>query len=311
MLTRRTRLRLALATLLAGVLATTGVMLIRGPDVFAAPPNCENTPDNVECGIGGGVGGTNPGNGGGNPGGGGGGGGTCTWKGAEVACYIEGAGSFNANDGCYYRVASPQPTDQPEGLTLYYKSCIDNNLIQVPVDLANPPVLFVPDPAEIALDLFARMVFRTPTIEFAPGTSGVLGMPVWMWISNGAATPPPPESDTQAGLGVSLAATLDRVTWDMGDGHTVVCQGNGKPWTAAAGATRSPDCGYPTAGGDASGYQVASALAGHKDGYLVQATTSFTLHWVATDGQEGDLPGVSPPAGQDLYVVNELQVVNR
>jgi hypothetical protein len=309
-LTRRTRLRLALATLFTGVLAATGGMVIGGSEVFAAPPDCATTPDSTDCGLGGGGSSTNPGGGGGNPGGGGGGSGTCSWKGAQVACYVEGAGSFNANDGCYYRVAVPQGVGTPEGMTNYYKSCIDNNFVQESVDLADPPVLFVPDPAEMAWDLFARMVFDPPAIEITPKASGVLGMPVWMRIGDGWA-PPPAESDTEAGLTVELVATTSRAEWVMGDGTTVTCTSAGQAWTSDKGVTPSSSCGYPMTGSNAGGYQQASVDAGQPNGYVIQVTVFFELAWTASDGQTGVLPDVQSPTSQVNYVVNELQVVNR
>ncbi|MFI5840186.1 hypothetical protein ACIA8K_10825 [Catenuloplanes sp. NPDC051500] len=303
MLTRRTRLRLAFATLLTGVLATTGVMLIRGPDAFAAPPNCENTPDSVECGIGGGIGGTNPGNGGGNPGGGGGGGGTCTWKGAEVACYIEGAGSFNANDGCYYRVQTPQPVGVPEGMTQYVRACIDTGGLQESLPLANPPDLFVPDPAEIAAQILATISFPRPQIELAPANSGVLGLPVWMRISNAAGWQEVTKTATITGLTVSVTATPSRAEWVMGDGNTVVCRARGNQWTSGSGSSPSPTCGYPMTGNNLAGYRAAGT-------YAISVSTFWEVAWVA-GAENGVLPGVQSPVNQANYIVNELQVVNR
>lgn len=302
MLTRPTRLRLALATLLAGVLAASGLMVASGPGALAAPPNCENTPDSTECGIGGGIETTIPGGGGGNPGGGGGSG-TCTWKGNQVACYIEGAGSFNANDGCYYKVQTPQPVTVPEGMTQYVRSCIDTGGAQESIPLANPPELFVPDPAEIAANILATISFPRPQIQLAPANDGVLGLPVWMRISNAAGWQEVSRSASEAGLTVTVTATPARAEWIMGDGNSVTCTQQGDAWTSEKGKSPSPTCGYPMAGGNLGGYQVAGT-------YTISVSTFWEVSWTA-GAETGVLPGVQSPTSQVNYVVNELQVVNR
>lgn len=303
MLTGGARVRLALATLLTGVLAATGAMIVSGPDVLAAPPECENTPDSTDCGIAGGIGGQ-PGGGGGNGGGNGGGGGTgsCSWRGKPVVCFDPNFGSFNANDGCYYRVADPQPANVPEGMINYLRSCIDNNGLQVPVDLEAPPELVPPDPAEIAAQILARISFPAPKLAFAPSAPGVLGLPVWMWVSNGAADPKPTESDSASGITVTLTAEMSRVEWSMGDGTTVTCPTGGEPWTSDKGRSVSPTCGYPMAGAS-GGYQRAGT-------YPVSATVVWQISWTAP-GDDGVLLDVRTPTTTVDYQVNELQVVNR
>ncbi|MDR7278867.1 hypothetical protein [Catenuloplanes atrovinosus] len=314
MLTRRTRVRLALATLLAGVLATTGLMLVRGPDVYAAPPECHNTPDSTECSIGDET--TIPGDGNGNnPGGGGGGGtGTCSWRGQEVDCYVEGAGYFNGNDGCYYRMAEPQPAGVPEGKTRYLKSCLDNPGAQSEEDLDAPPDVFVPDPAAVAADIATRIVIPVPEAELSPAGAGVLGLPVWMRIRQDTAWPDAPISRTEsvAGLTVTVTATPVRAEWDMGDGvGTVVCTGRGEAWSTDKGTGRSPSCGYPMAGSSLPGYQRASNTNPGGAPYQVRVRTSWDLAWTTTTSGSGVLPGVTTEYSTTAYVVNELQVVNR
>ncbi|GAB7048045.1 hypothetical protein [Catenuloplanes indicus] len=303
MLTRRTRIRLALATLLAGVLAATGVMTIRGPEVLAAPPTCENTPDSTDCGLGDGNSTTQPGGPAGNPGGGGGGGGGCSWRDKPVACYIEGAGSFNANDGCYYRVADPQSNATPEGMTHYWKSCIDNNMLQDSEFLADPPALVPPDPVEIANRIRAGLTIAPPAVKISPASPGVLGLPVWMQITNDAFTAQTPPSVTEAGLTVTLVATPSEARWTMGDGSTVVCTHRGDAWTSGNGTARSTTCGYPMAGASLAGYQKAGD-------YQVTVQTFFDIRW-STSSDSGELADVASPATTVDYTVNELQVVNR
>ncbi|MDP9799755.1 hypothetical protein J2S43_008267 [Catenuloplanes nepalensis] len=302
MLSRRSRVRLALATLLTGVLAATGLMTLRGPDVLAAPPTCENTPDSTECGLGDGNSTTQPGGGGGNPGGGGGGGGSCSWNGKDVPCFIEGAGSFNASDGCYYRIAVPQGVGTPEGMTNYYRSCIDSGMVQQSVDLADPPELVPPDPVEIANRIRTSLAIDPPAVNIAPASPGVLGLPVWMQITNGAFEAQTPPSVTEAGLTVTLVATPREARWDMGAG-VVTCRSKGEAWTSDKGKSLSPSCGFPMAGSNSAGYQRA-------DDYQVTVQTFFDIAWSTAD-DSGELAEVASPLTTVDYTVNELQVVNR
>lgn len=70
---------------------------------------------------------------------------------------------------------------------------------------------------------------------------GAVGVPVWLW------TPPwTPQSATAAAAGVSVtvSAKVDKVTWSMGDGNSVVCATPGTAFSPSMGFKDSPDCGY-------------------------------------------------------------------
>lgn len=95
---------------------------------------------------------------------------------------------------------------------------------------------------------------------------GAVGVPVWLWTQ-----PWTPQAATAAagGISVTVAAKVDKVTWSMGDGNTVVCSTPGTAFTPSMGFKDSPDCGYR--------YQTTSAKQPDQ-AYLVTAVEQ----WVVT-----------------------------
>ncbi|MEU4773448.1 hypothetical protein [Micromonospora sp. NPDC023644] len=242
--------------------------------------------------------------GGGDPGGGGGGG-KCQWNGRTVDCYNDFLGWFNNGDGCYYKIATPQQ-EAPEGKQWYVRTCNGGDLgTQTTVLLDAPPPGFgaPPDPEELARRALAKITIATPRIAVAPRRSkgpGLVGLPVWMWGSNGDDPryfgPTQQASETDRGLTVRITATFDRIVWDMGNGQQVSCSDAGTAYRADGphAGRRSPDCGYH------SGYPKAGD-------YRVRATTHWTVTW-AGGGQSGVIP-VNRPTGTIPVRINELQVV--
>ncbi|MGK5520426.1 hypothetical protein ACSNN9_13850 [Micromonospora sp. URMC 107] len=236
---------------------------------------------------------------------GGGGGGKCQWNGRTVACYHDVLGWFNNGDGCYYKLAHPQP-EAPEGKQWYLRSCSGSGLgTQTPVLLDAPPPGFgaPPDPEELARRALAKITIATPRIAVAPRRSkgpGLVGLPVWMWGSNGDDPryfgPIQQASETERGLTVEITATFDRIVWDMGNGDQVTCSDAGTAYRADGprAGRRSPDCGYH------SGYPKAGD-------YRVRATTYWKVTWEG-GGQSGVIP-VNRPTGTIPVRINELQVV--
>jgi len=96
----------------------------------------------------------------------------------------------------------------------------------------------------------AQMHIEAPQIATTrAGTMQLVGWPMWMWAANPgeSTTGPVPRSATVGGVTVSATGTLDKTVWDMGDGHTVTCEGSDAPGTAYDpwyGGDPSPTCGY-------------------------------------------------------------------
>lgn len=79
-----------------------------------------------------------------------------------------------------------------------------------------------------------------------PNRMGLIGMPTWMWVANPTANTwgPISRTATAGGMKAMVTAKVNRVVWNMGDGHSVTCAGQGHPYHQWIGKRDSPDCGY-------------------------------------------------------------------
>ncbi|MBQ1050898.1 hypothetical protein KBX50_20790 [Micromonospora sp. C51] len=293
----------ALAVLLATGGAVPATAADPGAECPPAQPNCNVWDDDPGTPGGGGNGGDN-GSGGDN--GGGGGGGVCQWEGRTIPCYDDVLGWFNSGDGCYYKLAEPQP-EAPEGQQWYVRTCYGGAVgDQRTVLLDAPPQGFgaPPDPEELARRAFASITLLAPRAAVAPRKSvgpGLVGLPVWMWAERGANQFGPLSAEaTDRGLTVTIQAEVDRVVWDMGNGDEVTCTGPGTPYDrrGSYAGQPSPDCGYH------SGYPEAGT-------YTVRATTYWSVTWTSSGGDSGSIGGVTRTTGPVGIQINELQVVTR
>ncbi|MEU5530129.1 hypothetical protein ABZ744_24655 [Micromonospora chersina] len=302
--------RLLLTAGLALLLALTGApaLLATGASARAGNPGGECPPGQNDCNVwddepgtpGGPGGGGDPGGGGGN----GGGAAKCQWNGRVIPCYDDLLGWFNNGDGCYYKLAEPQPT-APEGQQWYVQTCNGGDLgAQTTVLRDGPPPGYgaPPDPEELARRALASISLLPPRVAVAPRRSkgpGLVGLPVWMWASGGASYfGPLRASASDRGLTVEITARVTRIVWTMGDGTQVTCTGPGTPYAAdgpRAGRT-SPDCGYDR------GYARAGT-------YQVSATTFWAVEW-SGGGESGEI-AQSRVSGTVPVQINELQVVTR
>lgn len=297
---------------------TAAVLVFGGATVaLAADPSGNCPPDTLDCEvIDTGGGGSSVGSQGGNPGGsnaggsasGGGQGSKVCRRGEEVVkCYDELIGWFNSDDGCYYKVAEPQPAGGQPGQIAYDMRCQSATEVRW---FAAPPAGFEEraSPAELAWDAFvkARVRMKPPVVKLAPDPSGagLVGLPVWMWTSAGADTwGPISDFAEQAGLRVDITARVTGITWDMGDGSAPIrCPTPGTPYDDSYGAAPSPDCGY-------AGYQRPSRDA-RNGRYQVTATTSWQVTW-SGGGQRDELPVQTRTSAPAAIRIDELQVVTR
>lgn len=146
-------------------------------------------------------------------------------------------------------------------------------------------------PGQVAQVAIGRMNLSAISIGIDPGAAsgriGLVGMPVWMWAQSPSAQTYGPIAANASAGGITITATarVSAVTWDMGDGSQVTCQGPGTPYVPSDGMRRSPTCGHV--------YTLSSA---NQPGG--QFTVTATSHWVVTwsgAGQSGtiQLPGLS------------------
>ncbi|MEV1142900.1 hypothetical protein [Micromonospora sp. NPDC049799] len=276
----------------------------------ADPPGAECPPGQHDCNIwdddpgdpgdpGGGD------TGGGDGDGGGGGAGKCQWNGRTIPCYDDVLGWFDNGSGCYYKLAEPQPTEPPDGQQWYVQTCNGGDLGEQDFVLRDdPPPGFgaPPDPEELARRALASISLLPPRVAVAPDKDkgpGLVGLPVWMWASPGANYfGPIRASESDRGLTVTIEAKVDRIVWNLGNGHRETCTGPGTPYDPKGphAGKKSPTCGYD------SGYAKAGT-------YRVHATTYWTVRWWA-DGVEGSPPIPQTRTSNAATIrINELQVV--
>ncbi|MFI8186553.1 ATP/GTP-binding protein [Actinacidiphila glaucinigra] len=155
------------------------------------------------------------------------------------------------------------------------------------------------DPAQLAAEAVKRLPIDGPDIGIVPepGTTGVVGMPVWPWNRTSPRTWGPAAESVTAG-GITVTATVSQIVWDMGDGHTVTC-GAGTPCKESEGAKDYPICGYRYA---------TTSNGGKGDVFRVTATATWNAHW-AGRGQRGDL--TTTRSSQVQLRVGEVQVLGQ
>jgi hypothetical protein len=155
-----------------------------------------------------------------------------------------------------------------------------------------------------------------------------VGYPLWLWADG--PTHVGPVSQSVANLHVSLEAQLTSVPYQMGDGHTVTCNGPGKKWTRSVEAGTPSRCGYRyskpslpkvTCNGPGKkwtrsveagtpsrcGYRYSKPSL-PKGSYTVRAISHWDITWVV-GGQTGVV--TMDQEGTRLLPVGELQVLIR
>ncbi|MGW4393820.1 hypothetical protein ACWEHA_00915 [Amycolatopsis nivea] len=118
-------------------------------------------------------------------------------------------------------------------------------------------------PAQLAHQAMAELGLEAPDIKLAPpGDSphgATVGFPVWMWTARRPETTGPiSKSATAGGVSVMVTATLESITWAMGDGATVTCSGAGTPFTDDQAGRPSPTCGHIYSRSASSGFPIAA-----------------------------------------------------
>ncbi len=203
-----------------------------------------------------------------------------------VPCSSAEWGTWSNARQCYLS-ADPSPKPAPGGATGRWYLC--HRLDQDPaaggtayeVWLEEAPAV---DPGQLALDILARLQLQKIQIGITPeqGKTGLVGLPTYLWVDNpGPRTLGPiTDSATQGNVTVTLTATVDHVTWSLGDGTTLRCRGTGTPYQDAFGAAPSPTCGHTYR-------RPSTSLTG--GAYPVSATAVWRVEWTGA-GQSGSIP---------------------
>lgn len=304
----RSMLRRSTAILAAAILA---VAALAAPASAGGHQVC--TPDGQTCWIEadtpGGPGGGSGGNGGDNGGNGGGGvANTCEWEGEPLPCWQAGWGYLNESDGCYYTAESPPPPagdeawegHEPGDGAVYRQRCFGDVIGFLVWRAAPPPGQpGTVTPEQLAARAIKAIPMANPQIGIAPrdNGSGLVGLPVWLWIDNTpAAWGPISRTASVPGLSVTAKAEVSSAKWWMGDGTTKACTGPGTPYKPSYGNASSPDCGYRYTKPSAPGR------------YTVTVTTTWAINWWVVGGGATGTATVFRQSSTTVEI-EELQVV--
>jgi hypothetical protein len=155
---------------------------------------------------------------------------------------------------------------------------------------AQPTVVAADEgPTAAGAQAASTIALPSPSIHLNPATFGVVNLKVWLAIDP-SLWHPFQATATARGVTASAVATPETVTWNMGDGHTVECDGPGSVYDPSLPMnTQSTSCGYI--------YQRTSAGEPSGDGnpndgaFPVTATVTWVVTWTAV-GEPGG--GVLP-----------------
>ena len=252
--------------------------------------------------------------------------------GSALDCRDGEHGYWSNSSQCYYKLQSPQaapPSGKSAGEGAWY------DCTSAGVDPATCAVLVVPSliarceqlaglrsstprwlsspppgvnrltPAQAAAALIRTFRLGDPQIGMSPdaarGDSGAVGLPVWMWVANSndpKAWGPYTKSATLGGVTITAVARVRSVTWEMGDGESIVCPGDGTVYRAGYGNRESPTCGHR--------YVSQSPREGEVP-YTVTARSNWEVTW--TGGGQSGTERTGTASSVEVNI-GEIQVVN-
>jgi hypothetical protein len=174
--------------------------------------------------------------------------------------------------GSWYSVICIDPTTGAEN--------IQTEWISDQAPIAAPAV----NPRSLALEALNSMVLPPPVNHFDPAGASVVNLATWLWIDN-TLWHPLSVSATAGTVTATAVATPVSVTWSMGDGGVITCEGPGQPFGPAQPAQQSSKCQYI--------YRTSSAGQSSPDGdsdqaaFPVRATVAWVVSWSAQGAAGG------------------------
>jgi hypothetical protein len=168
-------------------------------------------------------------------------------------------------------------------------------------------IVWVPrrvNPATMAERAERYLPLPAPSVSTSPPPDRLLvvGLATWLWVDP-STWRPLSSTASVAGVSVTVTAVPERVTWQMGDGTTLVCRGPGRPYNPAlSDEQQSTDCSHI--------YRHTSA--GEPDQtFEIIATTEWHVTWTVSGAAGGGDLGVVRRTSPPLPVrVGEVQAVN-
>ena len=154
-------------------------------------------------------------------------------------------------------------------------------ITQVAGKTASPAV----DPRLLAIQAERSLRLPDPQLRFSPDGSAVVNLPTWLWVV-AAIWHPESVNASAGGVTATAVAVPTSVTWTMGDGSTVTCDGPGVPYVP----TEAPDDQTTTC---EHTYLESSVNQPSPDGdpndrsFTVVATVNWSVSWSAIGAPGG------------------------
>ena len=134
-----------------------------------------------------------------------------------------------------------------------------------------------------------------------PSTREAVNFPIFLSLSGYS---PVSASAAAGGVTSTVSVVPGTVTWNMGDGHTVTCNGPGVAYdpSRSFASQLPPPCGYT--------YSVSSADQ-PGEVFQVTATVSYSATWTVTGAPGGGTLGPVNRTASIPVTVGEIQVLNQ
>jgi hypothetical protein len=243
--------------------------------------------------------------------------GTCSWQGRVYPCNDQGLGWFNNQNGCYFRLSSPQPAfdsklwqgHQSGQGAIFAETCVAINRFGFVWQPTSPTGPAGNSPAQLAQQAFATLTLPKPVPPTSPSGARlpdgrpytVVQVPTWYWTTPASYV----AKTARAAVGpvwAQVTVIPVALTFAPGDtGSTKSCAGPGTVWTPQAGPWA-----YSPAGCD---YAYPQSTYGYPGGQL---TATYGIVWRATwtgsGGTGGGFPDVTTTATA-RFAVAEAQAV--
>ena len=169
-----------------------------------------------------------------------------------------------------------------------------------PLPTAGSGELIVADPRALAERAAAALRLPAPVIRMSPEQDQVTQLASWLWIP-GAQWQPRQVAASAGPVTSTVTASPARVTWNMGNGDQVTCNGPGRPYhTRYEGRPEATDCKYT--------YRHSSA-GQPGETYSVTATIDWDLTWDASGAPGGGGLGSVPMSATEAVRVTEIQAL--
>lgn len=193
----------------------------------------------------------------------------CSWTVADASVWPDPRWS-DQSSGAISRdqhTRLPSPGGGAGTETLYLVDCAGGAGFRwaAPADYIDPQIVI-----DAAYDSATAQIPQ-PTLDInpTPQAGGIVNIGLWLAVAD------PGQVNALASIGpvwASVTARFTGVTWDMGNGDTVSCDGLGTPYIAGSDTDRQGPCGYTFTHASLASAPYQMSASGHWDIQLATST---------------------------------------